>query len=178
MFLEPLKEDMKMLWEDGVKMMDAYVKKEFTLKAIIFVTITDYPGLFALSGQIKGKTGFVVCIDGTCYTYLNGSNKLVYMRHRRFLNKRHKYRQASMNQFFDNKTEPQTDEPEKTCYGHKVFDMVNGINIVFGKKKKAKEDGTEEKKKRKQEQMEEDQPPISPQVPFKKQLCFFKYLSY
>ena len=83
-----------------------------------------------------------------------------------------------MNQFFDNKTEPQTDEPEKTCYGHKVFDMVNGINIVFGKKKKAKEDGTEEKKKRKQEQMEEDQPPISPQVPFKKQLCFFKYLSY
>jgi len=55
MFLEPLVEDMKMLWEDGVKMMDAYLKKEFTLKAIIFVTITDYPGLFALSGQIKDK---------------------------------------------------------------------------------------------------------------------------
>ena len=52
-FLEPLMEDMKMLWEDGVKMMDASVK-EFTLKAIIFVTITDYPSLFALSGQIKG----------------------------------------------------------------------------------------------------------------------------
>ena len=54
-FLEPLIEDMKMLWEDGVKMMNASVKKEFTLKAIIFVTITDYPSLFALSGQIKGK---------------------------------------------------------------------------------------------------------------------------
>ena len=49
-FLEPLMEDMKVLWDDGVKMMDAYVKKEFTLKAIIFVTITDYPGLYALSG--------------------------------------------------------------------------------------------------------------------------------
>ena len=49
-FLEPLMEDMKILWEDGVKMIDASVKKEFTLKAIIFVTITDYPGLFALSG--------------------------------------------------------------------------------------------------------------------------------
>ena len=47
-------EDIKMLSEDGVKMMDASVKKEFTLKAIIFVTIIDYPGLFALSGQIKG----------------------------------------------------------------------------------------------------------------------------
>ena len=67
-FLEPLMEDMKILWEDGVKMMDAFLKKEFTLKAIIFVTITDYPSLFSLSGQIKGKTCCGVCIDGTCYT--------------------------------------------------------------------------------------------------------------
>jgi hypothetical protein len=50
--------------------MNASIKKEFTLKAIIFVTITDYPSLFALSGQIKGKLGCVVYIDGTCYTYL------------------------------------------------------------------------------------------------------------
>ena len=49
-FLEPLMEDMKMLWEEGVKMMDAFVKKEFTLKAIIFVTITNYPGLFCTVG--------------------------------------------------------------------------------------------------------------------------------
>ena len=48
-FLESLMEDMKILWEDGVKMMDASLK-EFTLKAIIFVTITDYPSLFALLG--------------------------------------------------------------------------------------------------------------------------------
>jgi hypothetical protein len=67
-FLEPLMEDMKILWEDRVKMMDASLKKEFTLKAIIFVTITDYPGLFSLLGQIKGKSGYVVCIDCTCYT--------------------------------------------------------------------------------------------------------------
>ena len=57
-FMEPLMEDMKMLWEDGVNMMDA--SKRSSLKAIIFVTITDYPGLFALSGQIKGKLGCVV----------------------------------------------------------------------------------------------------------------------
>jgi hypothetical protein len=80
-------EDMKILWEDGVKMMDASLK-EFTLKGIIFVTITDYPSLFSLSGQINGKSGCVVCIDGSCYTYLNASKKLVYMRHRRFLDKK------------------------------------------------------------------------------------------
>jgi hypothetical protein len=102
MFLEPLIEDMKILWEKGVKMMYASLKKEFTLKAIIFVTITDYPSLFSLPGQIKGKSGCVVCIVSTCYTYLSASKKLVYMRHRRFLSKKHKYRDPSMDQFFDN----------------------------------------------------------------------------
>ena len=94
-------EDMKILWEDGVKMMDASLK-EFTLKAIIFVTITDYLGLFSLSGQIKGKSGCVVFIDGTCYTYLSASKKMVYMRHRRFLVKKHMYRAATMNKYFEN----------------------------------------------------------------------------
>ena len=56
-FLESLMEDMKILWEEGVKIMDVSLRKEFTLKAIIFVTITDYPSLFSLSGQIKGKAG-------------------------------------------------------------------------------------------------------------------------
>jgi hypothetical protein len=90
-FQEPLMEDMKILWEDGVDMINASLKEKFTLKAIIFVTITDYPSLFSLSGQIKGKTGYVVYIDSTCYTYLNASKKLVYMRHRRFLLKKHRY---------------------------------------------------------------------------------------
>jgi len=32
-FLEPLMEDMKILWEDRVKMMDVSLNKEFTLKS-------------------------------------------------------------------------------------------------------------------------------------------------
>jgi hypothetical protein len=75
-------------------MMDASRKEKFTLKAIIFVTITDYLGLFSLSGQIKGKTGCVVCIDGTCYTYLKRSSKMVYTKHIRFLIKKHRYRKV------------------------------------------------------------------------------------
>jgi hypothetical protein len=42
-------EDMKILWEKGVKKMDASLRKKFTLKAIIFVTITDYSSLFSVS---------------------------------------------------------------------------------------------------------------------------------
>jgi hypothetical protein len=81
-----------------------------------------------------------------------------------------------MNKYFDNQDEPQLDEPERTSYRQKVFDMVKGIDVEFRKKKKKKEeDGTTTRKKRKRDKMEE--PPVAP-VPFKKQLCFFKYLSY
>ena len=83
-------------------MMDKSLRKKFTLKSIICVTITDYLGLFSLLGQIKGKTSYVVCIDGTCYTYLKGSNKMVYTRHKQFLIKKHRFRKDTMNKYFDN----------------------------------------------------------------------------
>jgi hypothetical protein len=150
-------EDMQKLWEEGVQMMDASLEKEFTLKAIIFVTITDYPGIFSLSGQIKGKTSCIVCIDGTCYTYLSASKKMVYMRHRRFLPKKHWYRHPSINLYFDNQDEPQTNELERTVYRQKVFDLVKGINVKFRKKNKEEEDGPKKpRKKRKRDTAEEE----------------------
>jgi hypothetical protein len=91
-FLEPLMEDMKILWETCVQILDEYHKESFTLRAIIFVTINDYPALFTLSGQFKEKVGCVVCIDGTAYMSLTASKKIVYMRHKRFLSKGHRYR--------------------------------------------------------------------------------------
>jgi putative N-acetylmannosamine-6-phosphate epimerase len=55
-FLEPFMEDIKKLWEEGVKMMDASLNKEFTLKTIIFITITNYPGPFHYQGRSKGRS--------------------------------------------------------------------------------------------------------------------------
>jgi hypothetical protein len=66
---------------------------------------------------------------------------MVYMRHRGFLVRKHRYRTTTTNKYFDNKEEPQIDEPKKTRYGQKVFDMVKGIDVKFRKKKKEK-DGT------------------------------------
>jgi hypothetical protein len=47
----------------------------------------------------------VVCIDGTAYMSLTASKKIVYMRHRRFLSKGHRYRQKKMDKYFDNNVE-------------------------------------------------------------------------
>jgi hypothetical protein len=43
-FLKPLMQDMEILWKEGVEMWDELAKSAFTLRAIIFVNITDYPG--------------------------------------------------------------------------------------------------------------------------------------
>src|SRR5438128_11723841 len=60
-FLEPLLEDMEKLWNDGELVWDEFKQEYFTLRAMIFVAITDYPGGFSLSGQMKGKKGCLVC---------------------------------------------------------------------------------------------------------------------
>lgn len=61
-FLEPFMKDMKLLWKKRVKIIDVSLKKKFNLKGIIFVTITNYLGLFSLSEHVEGKTDFVVCL--------------------------------------------------------------------------------------------------------------------
>ena len=159
-FLEPLMEDMQKLWEDGVRVWDAYRQESFTLKAMIFVTINDNPARLTLTGQVKGKTGCVVCLDQTSSVYLPFSCKLVYMRHRRFLPKNHKYR--GMTQQFDGKEEKEL--PPKHRDGRFVFEMVRNIHVVFGKAMKGK-------KRKKTEKASKD-------VPFKKQSIFYRYLPY
>jgi hypothetical protein len=41
-------EEMEKFWKHGVEMWDEYRRETFTLKAIIFVTINDYPALFSV----------------------------------------------------------------------------------------------------------------------------------
>jgi hypothetical protein len=133
-FLGPLMEDMKKLWEEGVAMWDEFCKESFTLKAMIFVTINDYRTLFSLSGQFKGKVGCVVCLDETSHVYLTASNKLVYMRHRHFLPRGHKYRLKRMNKYFDNRDESKSTALSGTSVGKRVFLTVSKVTFVFGKK--------------------------------------------
>jgi hypothetical protein len=82
-------------------MSDQYQQEYFTLYAIIFVCIHDAPMGFTVSGQTKGKSVTCpICVDGTTSVYLPSSKKLVYMRHRRFLLRKHKYHK--MKSHFDN----------------------------------------------------------------------------
>jgi hypothetical protein len=100
-FLEPLMEDMAKLWNEGVRIWDQYQQEYFKLYAIIFVCIHDALGGFTVSGQTKGKSDACpVCVDETVSVYFPSSRKLVYMRHRWFLPRKHKYRKIKSH--FDN----------------------------------------------------------------------------
>jgi len=145
-------------------MWDEFRKEPFTLKVKIFVTINDYLALFSLSGQFKGKVGCVVCLDETSHVFLAASNKLVYMRHRRFLPRGHKYRLKRMDKYFDNRDEAKSTASIGRSAGKRVFQIVSKVTFVFGKNTK---DGKERKDVK-----------TSEGDTFKKMSIFFKYLPY
>ncbi|CAN6226636.1 unnamed protein product [Urochloa humidicola] len=76
-FLEPLLQEMKKLWKNGINIIDGFTQQPFNLRAMIFITINDYQALFVLSGQFKGKTGCAVCLDDTAWSFLEGTRKFV-----------------------------------------------------------------------------------------------------
>jgi Transposase family tnp2. len=140
----------------------SFKREHFNLRAIIFVTINDLPANFSLSGQIKGKTGCLICLEKTSYNYLTSSLKTVYMRHRRFLPQRHRYRK--MARLFDNTVENDTAPVARG--GTYVYEITKKIKVVYGKGKK---------KTVKRKKADGDNGTSSP---FKKHSIFSKYLDY
>jgi hypothetical protein len=134
-------EDMQKLWEYGVTMWDEYNRQYFNLKSIIFYTINDNPTRLSLTGHVQGKTWCVICVDQTELIYFPSSTKLVYMWHRIFLPRKHKYRQ--WRTWFDGTIK--NEEALKHQDGKFVFEMIKNVNIVFGKSVKGKKRKKSEK---------------------------------
>jgi len=103
-YLQPLIDDLKILWESGIDTYDAFKKQNFKLHASLLWRINDFPTYGMLSGwSTKGKLACPVCHVHTCSTYLKHGRKLFYMGHRRFLEKDHSYRRNKS--CFDNTRE-------------------------------------------------------------------------
>ena len=87
-YLQPLIEELKELWVQGVETFDVSTKKNFQMHVVVLWTINDFPVYGDLSGwSTKGYMACPVCND---QTYSQGlRNKVCYMGHRRFLPKDH-----------------------------------------------------------------------------------------
>ncbi|XP_074347298.1 uncharacterized protein LOC141686143 [Apium graveolens] len=129
-FLQPLIEDLQQLWL-GKQVYDAYKRDSFLLRGILLWTISDYPALGNLPGNvIKGYNACTVCVDNTKATRLVHYRKTVVMRHRRWLPRYHPYRKQKTA--FDNTVEK--DVAPIPLIGEQVFGRVQHLrDHVFGK---------------------------------------------
>ncbi|XP_074283081.1 uncharacterized protein LOC141607631 [Silene latifolia] len=92
-YLEPLIDDLKLLWDEGVEVYDAYHGETFNLRAMIFCTINDFPAYGNLSGYtVKGAKACPICEEDTIYDRLVHGGKNVYLCTRRLLRRSHPYR--------------------------------------------------------------------------------------
>ena len=81
-YLAPLLEDLVTLWNEGVQVWDAYKRENFTLRAMLFCTINDFPALGNLSGfSTKGAKACPHCLDGTESVWLNNSHNIDILNH-------------------------------------------------------------------------------------------------
>ncbi|KAF5450521.1 hypothetical protein F2P56_030861 [Juglans regia] len=92
-FLRPLVDELKELWEEGIRTFDAYSGQMFTLHAALLWTINDFPAYANLSGwSTKGKLACPSCREDTNSQWLVYGRKHCYMGHRRWLPPDHSLR--------------------------------------------------------------------------------------
>jgi hypothetical protein len=130
-YLKPLVDDLLLLWkEEGVRVWNVHVEEHFDLRALLFVTVNDWPALSNLSQHSnKGYNACTHCLDEIDSMYLKHCRKIVYMGHRRFLPVKHPLRKKYVH--YGGKSDHRT-KPRHIC-GKMVFEMVKDIKVVFGK---------------------------------------------
>ncbi|XP_058076376.1 uncharacterized protein LOC131224956 [Magnolia sinica] len=148
-YMQPLIDELKELWEVGADTYDASSNETFRLRAALLWTINDFPAYANLSGwSTKGRLACPCCNKDTSSKWLIHGRKFCYMGHRRFLEHDHKFRTDSRS--FDGTEE--FGEALTPLFGSDVLVQLQGINVTFGKKtvgshghKRRREDNEEER---------------------------------
>ena len=97
---------------------------------MLFTTVHDYPAFGNSACQcVKGYEACVTCQEDTTSIYLDGSKKIAYMGHRRWLDKDHPWR--TWKEKFNGEVENRSKPEEKT--GRQIYETVKDMNIVAGK---------------------------------------------
>ncbi|XP_057443879.1 uncharacterized protein LOC130736038 [Lotus japonicus] len=130
-YLQPLIDDLKELWDAGIETYDASSRQNFQLRAALLWTINDFPAYAMLSGwSTKGKLACPCCHSETSSCRLKYGRKQCYMGHRRFLPTQHPWRMKKSP--FDNTREVRV-APEPLT-GDQVIAQLEGLELLpFGK---------------------------------------------
>ncbi|KAG7559446.1 Transposase-associated domain [Arabidopsis thaliana x Arabidopsis arenosa] len=126
----PLIDDLKDLWNVGIEVYDAFLRENFTLRAMLLWSISDYPALGTLSGcKVKGKQKCNVCEKDTPCRWLKNCRKYVYMGNKKRLRPGHPYR--CRKAWFENTVEEAT--TKRIQSGIEIFDILKDFRNDFGR---------------------------------------------
>jgi len=129
-YLSPLIEDLRLLWNDSVEVFDAYEKVNFNLRALLFCTINDFPTYGNLSGySVKGHRACPICEENTSYYELKYGRKTCYVGHQNFLKRNHPYRR--LKKAFNGCQKDRTAPPPLT--GDEEYNQVSHVKVTYGK---------------------------------------------
>ena len=132
-YLEPLVDELKKLWMEGVASFDMDRGEMFTMKAILLWGIHDLPAFGNLSGCVThGYKACPVCAMETESEYIG--NKVVYPKYRRFLKDDHPYRLIKHGWYKDTEDK----EPPTRLSGPSLLEKLNCIKYFPGKLPKNK----------------------------------------
>ena len=91
-YLQPLVEELRELWDVGVEAYDASSKNVFQLRGALMWTTHDFLAYTDVSGwSTKGKNACPCCASETDSQYLKHGHKFCYMGHRRWLDSDHEF---------------------------------------------------------------------------------------
>ncbi|XP_050229112.1 uncharacterized protein LOC126678253 [Mercurialis annua] len=124
-YLQPLIEELKELWDNGVETFDASIEKKFRLHAALLWTINDFPAYGNLSGwSTKGRLACPCCNKDTSWRRLSNSRKQCFMGHRRYLSPTHRWRKDKAS--FDGTKEKRL--PPKPISGNDILKQVSDLD--------------------------------------------------
>ncbi|KAL9662977.1 hypothetical protein QQ045_027813 [Rhodiola kirilowii] len=119
-FMRPLIDELKMLWEEGVQTYDRTDGSSFIMKAAVMWTISDFPGLGMLGGiKTKGYKACPLCLDEIDATHITG--RMSYQGHQRWLPRDHDWR-FTTNRF---NGEIEHREPPTSLSGTEIFAQIS-----------------------------------------------------
>lgn len=132
-YLQPLVDDLKELWTNGVEVYDAFRNSLFNLRDVLLWTINDYPAYGNVAGcTTKGEFACAVCGPNKCSQWSSLARKTVYLGHRRFLGPNHPW--CSKARWFDGTKE--TRRAPKPLTGNDTLRALSGFTNEWGKSQK------------------------------------------
>jgi hypothetical protein len=140
LYLEPLIEELQILWRDGILVRDAARQSYQRIKAILMFTIHDYPAYGLVAGLVtKGYRGCVCCGPNTISRWSDHLKKNVFDdQHRIYLPESHWMREEEA--LFRGRSERRTPSPRMTGPAVRLAGEARQRYVVGGGTISARED--------------------------------------